>query len=74
MTDDVTDKLEAARREQQAACPHAGCLPAFDEEAAKNLDAYEVRRRWPRFMGECPTCGASRIGYASMMHYLAGDW
>lgn len=55
-------------------CTHAKCLPAFDEAAAKGLDEYEVRRRWPRFSGACPDCGCSVIAYASTMHYIAGDW
>lgn len=47
----------------------------FDEEAAKGLDANEVRRRWPRLYGDCPkSCGFHGIAYASYLHYLAGDW
>lgn len=47
----------------------------FDAEAAKDLEADEVRRRWPRLMGPCPKgCGFSGIAYASTMHYIMGDW
>lgn len=55
-------------------CDHAACIPAFDEDAAKGLDASEVRRRWPRFMGRCRDCGAQVIMYASWMQYIAGDY
>lgn len=47
----------------------------FDEVAARDLDAHEVRRRWPRLFGPCPKgCGFSGIGYASWAHYVSGDW
>lgn len=37
--------------------------------------AAEVRRRWPRLMGDCPKgCGFHGIAYASYFHYIAGDW
>jgi hypothetical protein len=46
----------------------------FDPEAARDLSADEVRRRWPRFSGFCFRCGFSGIFYASFEHYVAGDW
>jgi hypothetical protein len=47
----------------------------FDEVAARGLDAYEVRKRWPRLSGVCMLgCGYKGIYYASYMHYLSGDW
>lgn len=53
-------------------CDHGVC---FDESAAKGLDAHEVRRRWPRLFGDCPLgCGYRGIYYASMAHYVYGDW
>ena len=55
-------------------CRHRSCLPEFDEEASKGLDEYEVRKRWPRFDGECPECGGLVISYASAMHFVRGDW
>lgn len=57
---------------KQDACDHN---PAFDEEAAlKIADPWEVRRRWPRFSGECTKCGFNGVAYASFVHYIAGDW
>lgn len=57
---------------EPADCTHG---VTFDEEAAKGLDAYEVRKRWPRGSGPCPLgCGYTGITYASYMHYLSGDW
>lgn len=56
----------------QAACDHG---VSFDYEAAKNLDSFQVRKRWPRLMGPCPKgCGFNGIGYASYSHYICGDW
>lgn len=46
----------------------------FDEVAARGLDEYEVRRRWPRFFGTCKHCGYTGIYYASYAHYVMGDW
>jgi predicted RNA-binding Zn-ribbon protein involved in translation (DUF1610 family) len=64
----VTDASQINR------CEHKSCAPAFDSAAAEGLDAYEVRKRWPRFNGRCPECGEQMIYYASMEHYVAGDW
>ena len=37
--------------------------------------AVEIRRRWPRLMGNCPKgCGFHGIAYASAAHYTFGDW
>jgi hypothetical protein len=59
----------------QAACDHG---VVFDEEEYKkvgNMSDTEVRKRWPRLMGACPKgCGFNGIGYASYLHYIAGDW
>lgn len=55
-----------------SACDHG---LSFDENAARGLDSYEVRKRWPRLSGACQKgCGFNGIGYASYMHYLSGDW
>ncbi len=55
-------------------CKHESAMPQFDEQAAAGLDADEVRKRWPRFFGNCPDCGEQLIAYASFHHYIAGDW
>ena len=55
-------------------CEHAASMPAFDEDAARDLDAHEVRKRWPRFFGRCAGCGEQVILYASWAHYIGGDW
>lgn len=37
--------------------------------------SFDVRKRWPRLHGACPKgCGFNGIAYASMAHYLYGDW
>ena len=55
-----------------AECTHG---VTFDRDAARGLDAREVRRRWPRLFGPCPLgCGFDGIGYASYEHYIMGDW
>lgn len=57
---------------QLGECTHG---VTFDEPAARGLDAYEVRRRWPRLDGRCPLgCGYCGIAYASGAHYVHGDW
>lgn len=34
-----------------------------------------VRMRFPRLFGRCPKgCGFEGISYASMLHYLMGNW
>lgn len=77
MSEDVNARLAQAQADGVAgrACE---CEPAdpptFDEEAAKSLDSWEIKRRWPRKQTVCVKCGASMIAYASFMHYIAGDW
>lgn len=61
-------------RPAEESCDHASAMPTFDAQAAEGLGAREVRLRWPRFEGSCPTCGARVLCYASFEHYLAGDW
>lgn len=54
------------------ACDHG---VSFDWDAARGLGAEEVRRRWPRLFGLCPKgCGYRGIAYASIAHYICGDW
>lgn len=66
---------EPAERERDPnECRHPKTTPAYDPTAAKGLEASEIQRRWPRFYGRCPDCGASVIGYASYEHYIMGDW
>lgn len=55
-------------------CDHVYPLPSFDEDAARGMDPYEVRKRWPRYSGPCPNCGQPIVSYASIAHYVAGDW
>lgn len=49
-------------------------IPIFDEVTAHGLTPDEVRERWPRSDEECPDCGSMVIGYASFIHFVAGDW
>jgi len=55
-------------------CQHEEAIPAFDEDKAHGLSSAEVQKRWPRFCGNCPTCGTPLIQYASWAHYIMGDW
>lgn len=55
-----------------SACKHG---VTFDAEEARGLPSEEVRRRWPRMGGHCPLgCGFYGVAYASLEHYVAGDW
>ena len=54
-------------------CQHDRASPTFDEDAARDLSAREVRKRWPRW-SYCPLCGTRITLYASYAHYIAGDW
>ncbi len=55
-------------------CTHEGAKVEFDADAARGMSVAEIRKRWPRFMGNCPDCGAQLIKYASWLHYSFGDW
>lgn len=58
--------------EENMKCDH-GVL--FDLDAAREMPSREVRQRWPRLDGKCPKgCGFEGIGYASLSHYIYGDW
>lgn len=58
----------------KGACEHPSLRPEFNEDAARGLDSWQVRKLWPRKRGLCPDCGQTCTVYASYMHYLAGDW
>lgn len=58
----------------ESTCPDRFHRPEFDEERAMTLPADVVRATWPRSAGRCPTCGFYGVVYASMAHYVAGDW
>lgn len=66
--------VELGDAEEVDECGHPRTEVEFDVEAAKDLNAAEVRKRWPRFFGECPDCGQSLIRYASFAHFAMGDW
>lgn len=56
---------------------HCDCTHGviFDLDAARGMNAEEVRLHWPRLDGECPMgCGYRGIAYASRAHYIMGDW
>lgn len=55
-------------------CLHLSVTPTCTEDDLRGLSATEVRKRFPRFQGACPNCGKNVIAYASMYHYMAGDW
>lgn len=56
-------------------CDHVSCIPAFDLEAlGSDASSDAVRKKFPRFSGECPECGQFVISYASLEHFLMGDW
>lgn len=55
-------------------CKHADALVQFSATEAVGLSASEIRKRWPRFYGYCPTCKIQLTRYASLEHYIAGDW
>lgn len=68
----ILDENGHPYRENTEPCNHG---VTFDENAAKGLDVYEVRKRWPRLFGNCPKgCGYNGIAYASFAHYVCGDW
>jgi len=47
----------------------------YKSEEAKSMSANEVRTKFPRLHGQCPKgCGYNGIAYASMEHYVRGDW
>lgn len=67
---------EAAAEKLLANCHHTRLLRnPIDEMFGFCGDcAHEIRTKWPRFMGPCPSCGAQVIAYASNAHYIYGDW
>jgi hypothetical protein len=60
--------------EVKSTCNHDGVVVNFDEVKAQGMNPYEVRKRWPRFFGKCPDCNCNLIKYASMAHFVYGDW
>jgi hypothetical protein len=79
--DDLANAVENNRRllgfepqsgdgPSEAECDHG---VVFDEHEAHGLTSDEVRKRWPRFSGTCH-CGFYGAAYASMAHYICGDW
>ena len=72
----VVDKL--SNPEPEAKCSHGvmfdyDAYKALSEVDQKNLEL--IRERWPRMVGNCPKgCGFHGIAYASMLHYICGDW
>lgn len=67
--------VEEPKQPHPRGCGHGDFPPvAFDSEAARGLDEYEVRKRWPRIEDQCPVCGQRTIVYASFEHQLSGDW
>lgn len=55
-------------------CGHASVMPTIKDADLGALSPHEVRAKYPRFMGACPSCGEQVILYASLLHYVAGDY
>jgi hypothetical protein len=55
-------------------CDHELVRVLFDIDRAKTMTTAEIRKAYPRFWGNCPTCGRGLIKYASTAHYVYGDW
>jgi hypothetical protein len=72
--DAIVEHLPGGFPHELSVCPHARVMPTFDAIEARGLNSAQVRKRWPRFKGECPDCGDRMIAYASFEHYMAGDW
>jgi hypothetical protein len=55
-------------------CP--ACLPEFNLEEVKrlNMNAREIREKYPRFNGTCKVCGYYGIKYACREQYIYGDY
>lgn len=64
----------AAGERGPAECKHSKVMPQYDSVAAKLMTSNQIRTTFPRFSGICPDCGYQGILYASMEHYIAGDW
>jgi hypothetical protein len=57
--------------ESENNCNHTSLFKdKFDYERAKEMDAEEVRKKWPRV--KCDIC--QYICYQSMEHFICGDW
>lgn len=64
--------------EAPVACAHRSVAFPKTSEAANALlsrmfTVEEIHMLWPRFSGRC-SCGYEGIAYASLAHYVAGDW
>ena len=66
-------KFKKSQAEQEE-CYHVNAIPNYPDDAFDNLSSAEVRKRFPRFFGDCPDCGQPFIGYSSLKHYISGDW
>jgi len=55
-------------------CHHEKVMPVVNDDELLSMSSYEVRDKYPRFFGVCPDCKQRVICYASMKHYVAGDW
>ena len=51
-------------------CEHAKVMPNYDDKDFDGLDEFEIRRRFPRFHGECPDCGARLIRVLRIAFWL----
>jgi hypothetical protein len=55
-------------------CKHSSIKVEFDSERARGMSVEQVRKIWPRFNGTCPECKELVIIYASIDHYILGDY
>ncbi len=65
---------DITEHEKICSCRHLQVTPDFDEDEVYGLDAYEIRKKYPRFEGVCPDCGQQVIVYASAAQYILGDY
>lgn len=55
-------------------CSHTPHVPRFDANACRGHPSEWVRTNFPRFDSVCTLCKQRIVLYASLEHYLTGDW
>lgn len=78
-TEEVEDssKREKGQKDQEdqvQGCSHTCVTPKYEDSEFDGINPEEIQKKFPRFLGKCPSCQEIVVLYSSIVHYNLGGF